>query len=231
MRPRLQALLLALAAVPLVGACDDDDCFECGGWQDVYEVEPNDQPFQANWLGSLYPGEDIAVHGRITQYGPDLLDGFAMRSGGPIHVQFALWADAPGADLDVCLYDPDLGDYIACWETPAHPETGAFSIFGAGKDVHLVVSSWLGDSAYTLELRVYDACCGDEAPPGGVFADGLAAPHRAGSEQRWARYALGDHVLSAERPRLVLPAEVVEVDLASGAVLRRPAVVEPLGSR
>jgi hypothetical protein len=232
MRIQPQALLLALAVAPLVGACDDDDCYDCSGWQDVYEVEPNDLPSQANWLGTLYPGDRIAIRGRISELGPDLLDGFALRSGTAIGVQFALWADVPGADLDLCLYDPDLGAYVACWETSAHPEAGGFSILGPGKDVHLVVSSFLGDSTYTLELWIYETCCGDgAAPEGGVLTDASAGPHRAGTEDRWAAYLAGEQAATEPEPRVLRPGHLIEIDLDSGAIRRRPLLLEELPLR
>jgi len=224
MRQPLQVVLLALVAAPLAPACYQVHSGD--GWQELYEVEPNDQPSQANWIGTLLPGDTLAVQGRIDELGPDLLDGFAMRSGAPIHVQFALWAAQPGADLDVCLYDPDLGEYIACWETSAQPETGAFTIYGAGKNVHLVVSSYLGDSAYRLEVRVYDTCCMDTLAPGDIVADGILAAHRAGTAARWARYGEQPALEPAQARRLVLPGEVLEIDLESGAILRQPALIE-----
>jgi len=225
-----KALLIVLLTLPVAGCYESTGCGSCG-WLSLFEVEPNDLPHQANWLGDLYPEDALAIDGRITQFGPDLLDGFALRSGAPIHVQFALWADQPGADLDVCLYDPDLGQYIACWETSAHPETGAFTIWGAGKEVHLVVSSYLGDSSYRFEVQVYSACCPDGPAPAAIETDTLAGPHRLGTEERWARYAAQARAEAAAAPRSVVPGELIEIDLESGELRRRPLVLEPLGMR
>jgi hypothetical protein len=221
--PGLLALLLIPASLALPGC--DDDCNACSGWTDAYEIEPNDLPAEANWLGTLYPGDALAIHGRITQLGPDLLDGFALRSGAPIYVEFALWADQPGADLDLCLYDPDTGQYIYCWETPAQPEVGNFTIFGAGKDVHLVVSSFLGDSDYRLEVAVYTPCCPPDEAQGLIQADGMPGPHREGTDALWSLYLPSGPTARGEPVRLVLPGELVEVDLASGELRREPLLL------
>lgn len=228
MRFPAEALLLA-ALVPLA-ACydDDDDCHDCGP-PVFFEIEPNDVPAQANSLGTLYPGDWLAIEGRLSEFGPDLLDGFSLRSGTAIQIQFALYEGVSGADFDVCLYDPDTGQYVYCWETAAHPETGAFSIFGPGKDVHLVLSPFLGDAPYRLEIFVYDACCADESQGLVIEGDGERLPLRPFSSGRWARYAAASR--TEEAPALVLPGELIEFDPTSGELSRTPLVVQPLLSR
>ena len=221
--------LLLLAALAPLAACydDDDDCYDCG--PPVYlEIEPNDLPAQANFLGTLYPGDWIAIEGRLSEFGPDLLDGFSLRSGTAIHVQFALYEASSGADFDVCLYDPDTGQYVYCWETASHPESGAFTIHGGGKDVHLVLSPFQGDAPYRLEIFVYDACCSDQALQM-VEGDGERTPLRPFSAERWSRYAAP---VAAETPLpQFLPGELIEVDLETGALRRTPLLVQPLVSR
>jgi hypothetical protein len=227
MRPRLEVLLLA-ALVP-IAACydDDDDCYDCG--PPVYvEIEPNDLPAQANLLGTLYPGDWLAIEGRLSEI-DDLLDGFSLRSGTAIQIQFALYEGVSGADFDVCLYDPDTGQYVFCWETSAHPEAGGFSILGPGKDVHLVLSPFLGDAPYRLELYVYDACCYDETKGIVLAGDGERAALRPFSAERWARYAAQ---IRPEEPVLhTLPGTLIEIDPATGELRRSPLRVQPLPFR
>lgn len=219
-----QCRILLLAALAPLAACydDDDDCYDCG--PPVYlEIEPNDVPAQANFLGTLYPGDWLAIEGRLSEFGPDLLDGFSLRSGTAIHVQFALYEASSGADFDVCLYDPDSGQYVFCWETSSHPETGAFTIHGGGKDVHLVVSPFLGDASYRLEVFVYDACCPDQ-PQGALAGDGERIPLRPFSAERWARYAAA---IEPQGPAgRALPGMLIEVDLETGELRRTPLLVE-----
>jgi hypothetical protein len=228
MRLPPEALLLA-ALVPLAACYEDDDhCHDCG--PPVFlEIEPNDVPAQANSLGTLYPGDWLAIEGRLSEFGPDLLDGFTLRSGTAIQIQFALYEGASGADFDVCLYDPDTGQYVYCWETSAHPETGAFSILGPGKDVHLVLSPFLGDAPYRLELYVYDACCYDATQGITIEGDGERMPLRPFSSDRWARYAAASR--AEEALARLLPGELIEIDPASGELTRTPLVLQPLLSR
>src|SRR5204862_7646553 len=76
MRLPPEALLLA-ALVPLAACYEDDDhCHDCGP-PVFFEIEPNDVPAQANSLGTLYPGDWLAIEGRLSEFGPDLLDGFS----------------------------------------------------------------------------------------------------------------------------------------------------------
>jgi len=225
-----RSTILLLAALAPLAACydDDDDCYDCGGPPVYFEIEPNNVPAQANFLGTLYPGDWLAVEGRLSEFLPDLLDGFALRSGTAIHVQFALYELSSGADFDVCLYDPDTGQYVFCWETDSHPETGAFTIHGGGKDVHLVLSPFLGDAQYRLEIFVYDACCSDEAAQL-VEGDGERMPLRPFSSERWSRYAAPVEP-KAQLPRS-LPGQLIEVDPETGELRRTPLLVQPLFPR
>jgi len=230
MRPSSSILLFAALAAPLAACYDDDDCYECD-WLEFHEVEPNNLPEQANWIGTLYPGDLVAIEGRLSEFTPDLLDGFAMSSGDAIGIQFSLWESTSGADFDVGLYDPDTGQYIAWWETSNHPETGAFTIWGPGKDVHLVVSPFLGESAYRLEIYVYPACCPDGAAPGTVEADGAPTALRPFSPQRWTHYAAAEPLASASQIVPALPGELIEIDPRTGTVQRQPLLIRPLRLR
>jgi hypothetical protein len=51
----------------------------------------------------------------------------------------------------VCYFNPYSGLIEACFATSSNPESGWLALYG-GTDFHLVVSSYFGDSSYTLEL-------------------------------------------------------------------------------
>jgi hypothetical protein len=121
----------------------------------VGEVEPNDSAFNANYLGHLYGGDGVRVLGRISA--ADLYDGFAFVAGEPLSVRFVLRADDPGADLDVCVYDPYIDDFVLCFEDPLDPEVGSFDVLDAGAEFHIVVTPFAGVSDY--ELEIVATCC------------------------------------------------------------------------
>jgi len=121
----------------------------------VGEVEPNDSAFDANYLGHLYAGSSVRVLGRISA--ADLYDGFAFVAGEPLSVRFVLSATNPTADLDVCVYDPSIDDFVLCFEDPLDPEVGSFDVLDAGTEFHLVVTPFEGVSDY--ELEIVATCC------------------------------------------------------------------------
>lgn len=119
------------------------------------ESEPNDAACCADFLGFLSPGEIVTVQGFIDDSGFDPFDGFAFTANQPITVQFELFIDNPGADLDVCVYDPQLGFTVDCFESPFNPEFGSIDVFTGLTSFHLVVNSFAGASSYTLRVEVF----------------------------------------------------------------------------
>jgi hypothetical protein len=115
------------------------------------EVEPNDIAPLANYLGGIAVGETFFVRGFIGDSGFDPFDGFAWTTAEPMEIELHLWIDDPYADLDVCYFNPYSGLIEACFATSSNPESGWLALYG-GTDFHLVVSSYFGDSSYTLEL-------------------------------------------------------------------------------
>ena len=77
----------------------------------VDEVEPNDGACCAQFVGVLAPDDRLEIDGFVTATGPDQFDGFAFAADQPCEVRIALIADDPLADLDVCVFDPQLGDF------------------------------------------------------------------------------------------------------------------------
>ncbi len=150
MRPAL--LLGPLVLFPTL-ACDDDDDDDGGFVGTVFELEPNDDPATANYLGGLAVGSQLVIEGFITDRGTDPFDGFAFTALEPLHVDVLL-AHNTLSDLDVCLFDPQLNQTLACFATEDNPELGGVDITAAGLDFHLVVESFVGESEYALELVV-----------------------------------------------------------------------------
>ncbi len=141
----------------LVGAFSacDDDCDDCDNHSDVFfESEPNDDPLSADHFGQLLPGDHFFIEGFITDRGTDPFDGFAFTAGQALHVDFQLFTDDFGDDLDVCLYDPQLDQTLACFATANNPELGGVDVTAGGLDFQLVVESFVGESSYALEIVV-----------------------------------------------------------------------------
>jgi hypothetical protein len=160
---RSRLVLLALPFTVLGCTYDEPECTTCGD-PALYETEINDTAPQADWIGAVYPGDALSIRGHVTQFGPDLLDGFAFVTGAPLRIDLELWADVHGADLDLCVWDPVFGAYVACFETASHPESGQVVILEANKEFHLVVRSFHGDSAYWLDVFGSAAAYGAQAP-------------------------------------------------------------------
>lgn len=208
----------AACALPLLlTACTHDDYDDCASCDDlvVYESEVNDSSAQADWIGVLYPGQALSIRGHVTQYGPDLFDGFAFVTGAPMQIDVSLWADAWGADLDLCVWDPVFRQYVTCFETAAQPESGSFLVLEAGKEIHLVVRSFVGDSAYWLDVAGAAADYGlqaaqtpsTERAPGAWDAYGpasAAAQTAPGREALWLEFAADGSLVAAAPARVVL---------------------------
>lgn len=136
------------------------------------EAEPNDSPFGADWFGGLYVHEHFFIEGHVDAFGPDVYDHFEFVADEPIGVEFWLDAWNPGADVDLCLIDPDNGDVLACYDSPHGSEAGYFTIDWPGKRFVLMVETWVYDTGYTLEIYTSH----HPAPSSDGGGDGLADP-------------------------------------------------------
>lgn len=201
-------LLLSLALAPACHHHHDDDVVVVPA---LRESERNDAPAEANHFGLLRPGDRFFIDGFVRDDGFDPFDGFAFTANEPIHVDFQLHHGSPGADLDVCLYDPFLDETLACWATTARPEQGGVDVFAGGADFHLVVESFAGDSSYSLELVVY---------PLYAMTSGPARLAGAGARAERSPAALERYHRPAPEPALVLE-ERIELDPLSGVILVR----------
>jgi hypothetical protein len=199
MRAHCSALALAVLAA---GCTHSVECTDCGS-DLIYESEINDSAPQANWMGSLYPGDALQIEGHITQWGYDQFDGFAFLSGSAVQIEVRLWADDPHADLDLCVWDPMLQQFVVCFETSANPEGGVFAILEPDKEFHLVVRSYTGDSSYHLEVfGSYPSYAPESAMP--------AVHHREGAASAWDAYA--PVTAGADLERGPVPAMLVTID-------------------
>jgi hypothetical protein len=127
----------------------------------LYEVEPNDEAWYANEVGPIIVGEHFLIEGHITECCPDPYDGFSFQALEPMEVELTLHAYDPAADLDFCIYDPQEDAMIACFEGTTNPEFGSLAL-ALPAEFHVVVSSWFGDSPYTLEVRTFPLIYGFE---------------------------------------------------------------------
>jgi hypothetical protein len=135
-----------------------------------------------------------------------------------MHVDFQLFIDTNTANLDVCLYDPQLDQTVACFATDANPEQGGVDVSTGGLDFHLVVESFAGDGPYTLEINaqpLFAAATPGElaaAPARALTAVDARADHATGAEAGYRR----------EKPRsrpLVEIEQSFEIDPKTGTVL------------
>lgn len=148
-----------------------------GGGGPAHEVEPNDDVFNANYLGAVHAGDFIQIEGHITECCYDEYDGFAFYALEPVSVVITLHEASPVADLDFAIYIPEIDDFVAAWETDNHPEFGVFDFAGPG-EFHIVINSWIGDSSYLLDVDVqplFPAAPGADGGP--ELAASCAAPN------------------------------------------------------
>lgn len=198
---RLLALPLALAACHVHHVEYDDP--------PVYaEVEPNDSVFEAPLYAGLRAGSVFSVRGHITEFGADVFDGVAVRADEAVEIRFDLYSDLLGTDLDVCVYDPDLGAYVVCEDGFGDPEHGAVVVLEPGKVIHLVVSSAHGSTGYRLDVHALAPTYGIAAQPP---TDEELDAARAAKRERMNGYALDERPIVEQAP-----ARVFIYDLESG---------------
>lgn len=219
---RLGAVLLPLGATLLLG------CVHSGGGPSfgLSESEPNDAACCADYFGFLTPGEHLSINGFISDDGFDPFDGFAFTASGPITVDFRLFAHDFGADLDICLYDPQLGIIIDCFESPFDPETGTAHILLGGTDFHLVVNSFSGDTPYTLEIDVHPLFFASDtpAPAGATIVPVPGDPRGKADRMKAFEGYLGRADLDTQDPVNLDVGQAIELDLSTGETRTAPYV-------
>jgi hypothetical protein len=186
---------------------------------DTWENEPNDVAWSPDPIGPLAVGDGLIIGGHVTELGPDFFDGFAFQSVEPCDIQFTLVAENPGGDLDLCVYDPQLGVYSFCFENGGSVETGRFSVPNAWTDFHLVVSSFSGDSEYRLDVACLPITFG-------ALAQSAPASTRLGRAVPMERYFAAENEPAVEPTTQVVARGVaLELDLATDELRTAPVVV------
>jgi hypothetical protein len=186
----------------------------------LHEVEPNGTAATANGVGPIRPGSYFPIRGHVDDFGSDLFDGFAFVSDVPLEVEIVLTADHPAADLDVCVFDPFLNEFIGCFETPWNPEVGFVTVFEPGVEFHLVVSSFRGSSGYTLEVSGRKLCCPLESLEGGARLRAREGDEDSRRAAFWQAY-VPPVAVAREDAEIVEPlvrGVVMSIDPDSGAV-------------
>lgn len=164
--------LLALAALPT--ACGAHH-YGSSGPRFFVEQEPNDFVGEANWIGELRPGRHFVIDG-FSEYGFDPADGFAFWIDRPTELEVVLTMHDPVSNLDLCVFEPALGQYAFCFDGVGNPESGYFEVFDSDFEMHLVVEPSFGASHYTLEIFAHELS-GDSIPEASGSPDG-AVPDR-----------------------------------------------------
>jgi len=210
----LQRSSRALAALAL-SACHGTTVTPAPPPAPLDEAEPNDSAFQASWFGHLSPGSALAIAGHVTFDGDDPYDGFAFTTAAPMTLRFVLTPALAGTDLDLCVYDPDLDEFVACFDSPDGTEIGEIGFPAAGIDFHLVVSSAWASSSYLLEIEAIPYL------PSPANADPSAGAADKGTLARVAGYRDGRPEAESEPVRIPLALGWIgEVDLESGRIER-----------
>ena len=136
------------------------------------ELEDNDSAARAAWFGMLRPGSSLSVAGHVGFGGPDPRDGFVFSTAAPCTIRFALRPVLPSAELDLCVYDPSLDAFVACFDSRGAVAPGEIDFATAGTDFHIVVGSAWGSASYVLEIEATPRLAAPAEPA-------RAAPRRA----------------------------------------------------
>tara|TARA_R110002126_G_scaffold10067_3_gene45041 strand:- start:42 stop:806 length:765 start_codon:yes stop_codon:yes gene_type:complete len=120
------------------------------------EVEPNDSPFDATFSDELDATTHLVIDGYVQRApGFDVQDHHPFLALEPMIVEFYLAGDGQLADLDLSVWDDDLGTYVLTYQSPFDPEKGAFTVLSSGTLFQLAVTSPFEDAYYTLEIVTY----------------------------------------------------------------------------
>ena len=125
-----------------------------GGGAAVYqEREPNDSPYQPDSISGVDMFSYLVVQGHVQPPGYfDVYDHFEFIALEPATFDLELTGLAAYSDMDVSLWDPDLQQIVAVWDSPLDPELGTFTVTQPGKAFVLVVEAYDTQSSYDLTL-------------------------------------------------------------------------------
>ncbi len=155
--------------VPLLGSLAAATLASCGGGGTVFlppppsagppvfiEIEPNDAPWQADFIATLHQGSHLFVEGHVDgPFGFDALDRFEFVAHEPCEIELVLHGLDPFADLDLCIYDPASGQVVACFESPWNPEQATVVVHEPGTVFQVMVYAPFLHSRYELEVLAW----------------------------------------------------------------------------
>lgn len=145
------------------------------------EIEPNDSLAYPDFIGGVDSSSHFFIEGSVDAFGLDYYDYFELVAEEPIGVDFYLHGWSPFADVDLCIYDPDTGHLVACYDSFGN-ESGFFTVDYPGKAFTLRVETFVDDTGYDLELVVWDhpglGAPGASAGDGISFPEGRPAPRK-----------------------------------------------------
>ncbi len=133
----------------------------------VFESEPNDDPTQAQLMGTLSAGQTLTILGNTTDSGADPFDGFQFDSPQAVTVTATLNHDLAN-DFDFFVYDPVSQTVLFNFATANVPEVGIFAISGV---FQLVVTSFSGEGDYTFDLAITPAPAGSAGFSGALYPE------------------------------------------------------------
>lgn len=163
---------------------------------DVWEQEPNDTNCCPNNMGWVSVGDAFVIGGAIRDDALDPFDGFLLRNTGPCSIRFTLEPLDGVSDLDLCVWDPLVGDFAFCFESGDSIEQGVFNVPNGGDAFHLVVASYFGRSEYRLHV-----CC-EPIGLGLTAGDAPAAVQGSATAGHFAPYAGSPAPASLPPPRV-----------------------------
>jgi hypothetical protein len=163
--------------------------FVPGAGATVYqELEPNDSPYQPDSIAGVDVFSYLVVQGHVEPQGYfDVYDHFEFIALEAATFDLELTGWAPFSDMDVSLWDPDLQQIVAVWNSPWNPELGTFTVTQPGKVFVLVVEAYDTASSYDLTLMgrpiTYGASEGGDqsayaSPSAFIFEDGPPRRHK-----------------------------------------------------
>jgi hypothetical protein len=189
MKLAFKAPFLAAASLVLVSCGQYSKGYD--GPPTYYEIEDNDDAWNANFIEYADASTHVEIRGHVQAFGFDRFDGFAFVTSEPMTVHFQLRADDAFTDLDLCVYDPGVDDFVDCFDSAWSPEDGSFAVLAAGQEFHLVVESYAFDSDYTLEVWGEPIFLQQAAPESGTYAASEASPF------------VSENVLSDKEPEMI----------------------------
>lgn len=139
------------------------------------ELEPNDFPETADFVGFVDDLSYLVVQGSVEAVGFDIVDHIEFEATMPIELDFYLDGLGPFADVDVTIYDP-IDDIILGTYAISGDESGTIVVHEAGRPFQFIVEAFGEASDWDLELvgYPYNCNCFGDGPESAAQAKPLA---------------------------------------------------------